>query len=664
MLFNNFLFLFLKIGKVIIMFQNNPILSELKKKFRSKIFEIEGTIKNTNKGFGFLETEVRKNYFIPSIQMKKVMHGDKVIAQIRLENYKEIANPIKLLKPFLNKFVGKIQKKNNNLFISPDYSFINNISIHFFDKKLISNVQVGDWVLAKLVKHKLNGYNFFYATIIKIIAKKEDMQAPWNVTLARHNLKKEEPNIKDLKFNFLTDTEERIDLTHLDFISIDNNSTKDIDDVLFIQRNKKNDFILTVAIADPTAYISDNSKLDSIALNRSFTIYLPRFNVPMLPRKLSEDICSLKPNLSRPALVCKVTISKDGSLKEDSISFSLAWIKSKDKLVYEDVSNWLEKKGTWKPKNKRIANQLLLLRSFYKIRYQWRKENTSVFKDRLEYRFQFDEFGTVINVAIEYRNIAHKIIEESMIVANICAAKVLSKELGYGIYNVHSGFNSVNAEKAVTILAKYGVYFKANEIATLKGFCKLNKILNNLKNSYITNRIRKFQSYSEFSITPGLHFGLGFKYYATWTSPIRKYSDMVNHRLLKSIILNKKTFKPNINIISKISNCKLKNRIVERDVLDWLYIIFLKNKIKEQIKFKSEIIQVFKSGIRVRLIDNGAVAYIPACFLHRIKSELSFNKDEGIVYISKKPAYFVSDTLLVIIIEIKEDQKMIIARLC
>lgn len=644
------------------MFQNNPILSELKKKFQSKISKIEGIIKNTSKGFGFLETDSRRNYFIPQNKMKKVMQGDKVVALIQLENYREIAEPIKLLKPFLNKFIGRIQKKNNSFFIVPDYPFINKLNISITDNQLIDDIHIGDWVLAKLLQHKLNGYNFFCASIIKSIAKKKDILAPWHVTLLKHNLKNEEPNIKDSELIFLDNLKNRTDLTHLDFISIDSNYTKDIDDALFIQKNEKNDFILTIAIADPTAYISYGSKLDSIACNRGFTIYLPGFNVPMLPRRLSEDICSLKPDVNRPALVCQVNISNCGLLIEKSIKFFLGWIKSKDKLVYDDVSNWLEKKGTWKPKSKKISDQLLLLKSLYRKRYQWRKENALVFKDRLEYRFQFNDFGSVTDVVVETRRIAHKIIEESMIVANICAAKILSKKLGFGVFSVHSGFDIVNAEHAVTMLAKNGFFFKEDEITSLHGFCKLKNILDNSKNSYVENQIRRFQSYSEYSITPAPHFGLGFRCYATWTSPIRKYSDIINHRLLKSIILNKVISKPKNEITLKISDCKRKNKMAERDILDWLYVSFLRNKVKDQIKFKSEIVKVSQNGISVRLLDNGAIAYIPSYFLHKLKSELFLSKDEGIVYINNSPVYFVSDILLVILVEVREDQKMIFAR--
>lgn len=141
---------------------------------------------------------------------------------------------------------------------------------------------------------------------------------------------------------------EREDLTALPFVTIDSASTEDMDDALYVQENEDGSLALTIAIADPTAYVEPDSELDKIARVRAFTTYLPGFNIPMLPRDLSDDLCSLRPNERRPALLCRVTIQKDGAISDD-IRFFAGWIESKAKLVYDEVSDYLEGVGSWKP---------------------------------------------------------------------------------------------------------------------------------------------------------------------------------------------------------------------------------------------------------------------------------------------------------------------------
>lgn len=644
------------------MFQNNPLLKQLKKNLNKKTPRVEGIVKSTEKGFGFLEIDAQKSYFIPPKNMKKVMHGDKISALLKIEKDREIVDPEILIEPFLKRFVGKIEKKDNKLFILPDYPFLKDLILICYSKKNCTNsFQTGDWVIANLVQHKLNGHSIFCAELIEEIVKNNDPLTPWWVTLSRYNLAKTAPVITKedsiLKDNFI-----RKDLTHLDFITIDSLNTKDIDDALFIKANNHGHFCLTIAIADPTAYIESGSKLDIIASERGFTNYLPGFNIPMLPRELSENICSLVPNQRRPVLACSITINKDGHIL-NIVDFFLAWIISKEKLSYEDVSNWIEKKGLWQPSNKSIQNQIVLLHQLCLSRIKWRKLHAVLFKDSVEYRFQFSETGMVKNVIVEKRRIAHKMIEEAMIIANIVAAHFLSKNLGFGIYNIHAGFDYINAENAVSFLKNYNLKFSAKEIMTLKGFCNLRRVLNILSNNYIDSRIRRYQSFGDFSTTPNPHFALGFKEYATWTSPIRKYSDMINHRLLKSIIKKEKVIKPNEEIKLKISEQRRKNRISERDISDWLYALLLQKQEYKNKQFSAEITDISRSGIRAKIIENGANVFIPALFVHPIREELILNQEIGQVFIYGHVRYQVADLIKIVLCEIRLKTKSIIAKL-
>ena len=646
------------------MFHNNKLLIQLKKKLHLQTIRVEGVVKCTEKNFGFLETDAKKSYFIPPQQMKKVMDGDRIIAVIHNDQDRQIAEPETLIEPFLKNFVGRIYQKDNYLFIVP-YNFIVAYSIRCSPIKNTKHYfKSGDWALAKMYTHALKNKQGFYAELIKFIVKDNDNLAPWLVTLSRYNLERESPDynicnmINEQKLN-------RKDLTSLDFITIDHASTKDMDDALHVSEGDKNgSFVLTIAIADPTAYIAEGSELDNLAAQRGFTNYLPGLNIPMLPRNISDEICSLHPNKRRPVLVCKIIIESNGDFFYENIDFFVAWIISKAKLSYEHVSNWLEKKGNWKPINDNIAKQILMLNNIYLMRSKWRENNALVFKDRIiDYRFLLDEKYKVLKIIAEPNRIAHRIIEEAMIVANICAAKLLHKCLGFGIYNVHIGFNHSNVEQVYEILKEHNIHIYPESITTLEGFCKMWHILDNQATKFLAHRIRRLQASSEIKTEPGPHFGLGVKEYATWTSPIRKFGDMINHRLLKSIIGSYAITRPDNMIAVSISARRRLNRMAERDISNWLYVNYLEMFIETKTIFSAEVITVSRVGMKVRLLNCGATAFVYIQSIHNIRDELICNQENGTIKLKGKIIFRISDIINVIITEVRITTRRIFARI-
>ena len=641
------------------MLQDNPLLAQLKQQLHSQTPRAEGVVKGTEKGFGFLEVDAQKSYFIPPPQMKKVMHGDKIIAVIHSDKDRESAEPEELVEPFLTRFVGKVQKKDDRLSIVPDHPLLKDAIPCRAARGVEHDFKEGDWAVAEMRRHPLKGDRGFYAELTQFITFAEDHFVPWWVTLARHNLEKEAPN--GVATEMLDDGLQRADLTALDFVTIDSASTEDMDDALYVAQTSEGELQLTVAIADPTAWIAEGSKLDEAAKIRAFTNYLPGFNIPMLPRELSDDLCSLRANEVRPALVCRMTLDADGAIK-DNIEFFAATIESKAKLAYDDVSDWLENTGNWQPTNDAIAAQIRLLQRVSQLRAQWRQNHALVFKDRPDYRFVLGEKGEVLDIVAEPRRVANRIVEESMIAANICAARVLRDKLGFGIYNVHLGFDPANSEQLAAMLKTHGMHVDAEEVLTLEGFCKLRRELDAQPSGFLDSRIRRFQSFAEISVEPGPHFGLGLEAYATWTSPIRKYGDMINHRLLKAIIKGETPKRPQDDATVQMSERRRLNRMAERDVGDWLYARFLQNKAGTDTRFAAEIIDVSRGGMRVRLVDNGAVAFIPAPFIHAVRDELVCSQENGTVQIKGEIVFKVTDVIDVTIAEVRMETRSVIAR--
>ncbi|AGB82382.1 Exoribonuclease 2 [Serratia rubidaea] len=641
------------------MFQDNPLLAQLKQQLHSQTPRVEGVVKGTEKGFGFLEVDGQKSYFIPPPHMKKVMHGDRIVATLHTEKEREIAEPDSLVEPFLTRFVGRVQKKDDRLSIVPDHPLLKDAIQCRPARGLSHDFQAGDWAVAEMRRHPLKGDRTFYAELTQYITHADDHFVPWWVTLARHNLEKEAPEMAAT--HAPNDALPREDLTALNFVTIDSASTEDMDDALLVQENADGTLQLTIAIADPTAFVDEGSALDDIARVRAFTNYLPGFNIPMLPRDLSDNLCSLRANERRPVLACRVTLAADGALGDD-IHFFAAEIESKAKLVYDEVSDWLEGIGDWQPPSDAIAQQITLLQRVCAARSAWRHQHALVFKDRPDYRFVLGEQGEVLDIITEQRRIANRIVEECMIAANVCAAIVLRDRLGFGIYNVHNGFDPALVEQAVTVLQANGVEADAGKLLTLDGFCELRRHLDAQPTQFLDSRIRRFQTFAEISTEPGPHFGLGLEAYATWTSPIRKYGDMVNHRLLKAIISGQPAEKPQDAMTLQLAERRRANRMAERDVGDWLYARFLQDKAGTDTRFNAEIIDVTRGGLRVRLLDNGAVAFIPAPFIHAVRDELVCSQDTGSVQVKGEVVYRQSDTLQVNIAEVRMETRNVIAK--
>ncbi|AFP85887.1 exoribonuclease II [secondary endosymbiont of Heteropsylla cubana] len=642
------------------MFQDNPLLAQLKQQLHFQMPRVKGVVKSNEKGFGFLEVDAKKSYFIPPLFMKKVMHGDKVLAILHIDKEREVAEPEELIEPFLTRFIGRIQIKDKRLAVIPDYPFIKEIIPTYFQPEINKNLQPGDWVVAEMRRYPLRGDQHFYAEITSLLTRADDQFAPWWVTLTRYNLATTPPTMPE-NLVFQNGETEREDLTSYDFITIDNQNTEDMDDAIHLVPTMNGGWIMTIAIADPTAWVTVNSPLDYIARERAFTNYLPGLNIPMLPHALSTNLCSLRAHERRPALGCQMTVHSDGSLDKDARFFT-AWITSKGKQIYNNVSDWIENLGSWQPENEIIGNQIRLLHDVFLVRNAWRKDHSLIFNDRPDYRFVLDKKGNVNDIIIERRRVAHHMIEEAMIAANICAARVLRDNLGYGLYNVHNGFNPLLIDQVVALLKSHQINVNSTDLLTLKGFCALRRELKSKKNHYLEKRIRRFQTFADLSITPGPHFGLGVDAYATWTSPIRKYGDMINHRLLKALIKVGTAERPNEKIRQRLIERRRQNRMAERDLADWLYARFLQSKVGNKNCFLSEIIDISRGGMRVRLTDNGALVFIPISFIHNIRDEIICNQEHGIILIQGQPRYRQGDFLNITLTEVRLEHRLILGK--
>ena len=657
------------------MFQDNPLLAQLKQQIHDSKEQVEGVVKSTDKAYGFLECD-KKTYFIAPPSMKKVMHGDKIKATIEKQGDKEQAEPEALIEPMLTRFIAKVRfNKDNKLQVLVDHPSINQPIGAQQAKSVKEALQEGDWVVANLKNHPLRDDRFFYATINQFICRADDEFAPWWVTLARHEQSRYP--VQGVEHYEMLDQKTRENLTALHFVTIDSESTMDMDDALYIepitQNSVQTGWKLVVAIADPTAYIALDCQIEQEAKQRCFTNYLPGFNIPMLPRELSDELCSLIANETRPALVCYIETDLAGNITAKP-HFVSAYVQSKAKLVYNNVSDYLEQTNNqWQPETPEIAQQIHWLHQFTKARIQWRKTHSLLFKEKPDYAFVLAENGKVQEIKAEYRRIANQIVEEAMIIANICAAQFLHENAKTGIFNTHSGFDKKYLENTHNFLmanlaneqnqAELAVRYSVENLATLNGYCQMRHDIDHLESDYVALRLRRYLTFSEFKSELAPHFGLGLEGYATWTSPIRKYSDMVNHRLIKAVLAQQPCEKPQNEVLARLQEARRQNRLVERDIADWLYCRYLSPKVAENVEFNAEVQDVMRAGLRVQLLENGASLFIPAATLHNNKEEIQLNPDELALYIKGDRTYKIGDMVKVKLTEVKETTRSIIGEI-
>lgn len=652
---------------------DDPALLKLKEKFESAKVRKEGMVRASERGFGFLETPDRESYFITPVHMKNLLHGDRVTCVIETEaDGKTKAVPETLTESALKRFTGRLtlstdHKGKRRLSVVPDTPTIKT-AITVDDKRADRRTELknGDFVICNLKKHALKD-GAFRATLDEFVCRGDDPVAPWTVSLRDLDLPLTCPQAPaDLTFH--GDESTYTDLTALPFVTIDAEKTEDMDDALYLEKEGEN-FILYVAIADPTSYIPEDSELDKEAAKRAFSIYLPGRNIPMLPRELSDDICSLREGEKRPALVGKVFVSADGAIDTERTEFCLAHIVSRGKLIYNEVSDFLERGSSenFKP-DATIAEVLSRLVEFTKARDHYRCTHAAPFRNRPDYEFVLNEAGALDHIEVEYRRIANQIVEESMIAANLACGAMLARHFKAGVFNIHKGFDLKESKEILELLENEGYTgATAESIATLEGFSAVRRYAAGLESSYLDNRMRRLQEYSQISIVPGAHFALGVENYATWTSPIRKYGDMVNHRLLKALVRHPEVAGapsgvklPDENTLATMNLARRTNRMAERDVRDWLYVDYLEPEIAKKTVFNGEVFDVVRGGLRVMLTENGAMLFVPLSLISADKTAAEASNATGELLVNGQCALRLGDPLKVRVVEVNKTTRSLV----
>ena len=500
---------------------------------------VKGEISISSGNFGFLDINGQASVFIPGTYLNTAMNGDTVLVRILKEssdNKKREGEVYKVIKRNRDVIVGIFEHNLSFGFVRPR----NSPKDIYIPKKLIRGAKTGDLVAVKVDfwgddERKPEG------GIVSILGSPKDTEALISSLLLNEGIEEKFPNevlqeLDKIDEDFSDELENRKDLRHLDIITIDGSDAKDLDDAVYVEKTEDG-YKLFVSIADVSCYVKENTELDTEALKRGNSIYLVDRVIPMLPRKLSNNLCSLNPNEDKLTFTVEMDLDKRGKVIKNDFYKSV--IKSKYRMTYENVNIILEKNEESEEyrnlydKYRKIDEMLKNMLELSKIIRSNKKRRGSIDFELPEIKVVLDENKAVKDIVLRSRGEAERIIEDFMVIANETVAEKLFWEEIPAIYRVHEDPDKAKVQALNETLIKFGYSLKGLEEIHPGKFQNIIERTTGLPEGYLIHKLilRAMQRARYANKNLG-HFGLASKYYLHFTSPIRRYSDLIVHRML------------------------------------------------------------------------------------------------------------------------------------
>lgn len=570
-----------------------------------------GTIQGHPDGFGFfIPDEGGDDMILSATEMRAVMHGDLVLAYQSGQDRRgrPEAKIHEVIEHSNVTVVGRFFTEHGVGFLIPDSKRLTqDISIPL---ESAAGAKNGQMVLAEVVAYP-SKRNQAVGKIIHILGEHMAPGMEIEVAIHAHGIPRDWPEDVTVAVAKIpqqvteTDCKGRTDLRHLPFVTIDGADAKDFDDAVYCYQKPKGGYQLYVAIADVSHYVSVGSPLDKEAARRGNSVYFPGKVVPMLPEALSNGICSLNPHVDRLCIVAEMAISADGKITRSR--FYRAVFHSKARLTYTQVGNWLEQ-GTTDSTHEALWPVLQDLYSLYGILLKGRKIRGAMDFETTETSIEFDENRKIQRIVPVVRNDAHRLIEECMLAANVATARFLEKAKIPTLYRVHS----VPDENKITALRQFlgelGLQLGGGKKPHPKDFQKTLASLGDKPEKHLveTVMLRSLKQAQYVEENDG-HFGLAYPAYTHFTSPIRRYPDLLIHRAIGHLIDNqdvdKFTYKK--DDMSRLGkHCSVTERRADeatREVVSWLKCEYMQDKLGQV--FQGTISAVTGFGIFVELND-------------------------------------------------------------
>ncbi len=535
-------------------------------------------------GFGFavpLQPDGQGDFVLYARQMRGLMHGDIVTvrpAGLDRRGRRE-GQVLDVIERALTSVVGRLVVERGIPMLAPEDSRLpDNIML---DPDSVKQAQPGQVLVAEIDVYP-DAHRPAVAKVTEILGNYADSGMEIEIAVRKHRLPhrfsddcaqaaaKIPDNVRK------TDWKGREDLRELPLVTIDGETARDFDDAVYAEKQGRN-FRLVVAIADVSHYVKPGEPIDTDALQRSTSVYFPRRVIPMLPENLSNGICSLNPDVERLCMVCDMVFTYAGNLK--SYRFYPAVMRSHARLTYDQVWDWIEN-GSKHP----LKPQIDTLYKLYRLLQQKRQQRGAMEFESVETQMLFDNHGKIKRIVPVVRNEAHKLIEECMLAANVCAADFLLQNRHPALFRNHLG---PTPEKLATLrqqLALLGLSLGGGDKPTPKDYAQLFAQTAERPDRELI-QVMLLRSMQQAVYEPGSegHFGLAYTAYTHFTSPIRRYPDLTVHRAIKAVLAGKQ-YVPTDSwqaLGVHTSFCERRADDASRDVENWLKTYYMQDKVGE-----------------------------------------------------------------------------------
>ncbi|HEY0847921.1 MAG TPA: ribonuclease R [Noviherbaspirillum sp.] len=509
---------------------------------------IEGRVVGHREGYGFLvPDDGGDDIFLPEKEMQKVLHGDRV--QIRITGTDRRGRPegtiVEVIERANTHVIGRLLNENGVWIVAPE------------DKRIGQDILLqgspgkakAGQVVSVEVLEQPSRYTQPVGKIVEVLGDIDDPGMEIEIAVRKYGVPHEfSEAAKKLAAKLPNEVRDadlagRVDLRDIPLVTIDGEDARDFDDAVYcepVKIGRTNGFRLIVAIADVSHYVKPHDALDADALERSTSVYFPRRVIPMLPEKLSNGLCSLNPDVDRLTLVCDAVITSKGVIK--AYQFYPAVIHSAARLTYTEVAAVLSNtKGPEAAKRQALVPHLLNLNDVFKALLQARQARGAIDFETTETYIVCNAAGKIEQIVPRTRNDAHRLIEECMLAANVCAADLLARHKHPGVYRVHAGPTKEKLTQVRTFLKQMGLHLGGGDTPAASDYAELIPKIKLRPDAVLlqTMLLRSMQQavYSPDNIG---HFGLAYEAYAHFTSPIRRYPDLLTHRAIKAILQGKR----------------------------------------------------------------------------------------------------------------------------
>ncbi|MCA8277843.1 ribonuclease R [Burkholderia sp. AU30280] len=509
---------------------------------------VAGRVQGHRDGYGFvIRDDGQDDLFLPNGEMQKVMHNDRVLA--RIVGYDRRGRPeghvVEVTERANKRVIGRLLNENGALIVAPEDKRIGH---DILITQNVKKAKVGQVVVVELTDFP-SRHSQPLGRVVEVLGDIDDPGMEIEIAVRKYGVPHEfsQPALDEAaalpdKVR-PTDLRFRVDLRDVPLVTIDGEDARDFDDAVYcepVKVGRGDGYRLIVAIADVSHYVQPGSGLDADALERSTSVYFPRRVIPMLPEKLSNGLCSLNPHVDRCVLACDMVITARGEIK--AYQFYPAVIHSAARLTYTEVAAVLSNtKGPEAARRADLLPHLQDLYGVYKSLFAARQKRGAIDFDTTETYIVCNSQGKIEQIVPRQRNDAHKLIEECMLAANVCAADFLKRNKHPGLYRVHAGPTPEKLENLRAFLRGMGLSLGGGDKPHASDYAALMAQIRDRPDAQMLQPmlLRSMQQavYSPDNIG---HFGLAYEAYAHFTSPIRRYPDLLTHRAIYAILSGKK----------------------------------------------------------------------------------------------------------------------------